>query len=558
MSAIISIDDFYTPGDPDYTLALQSAINNGAAIFIPSGIYPIGSVSGTDVHIYGVGTLQKKAGTAGVLLNLTGNSRIEGVTIDGNAPNLSTAGSYFDDIAVQQVQGALALTGVKFRRSAYAAVYALGASLSVDAGCRFTEGKLHNGLTGESTAQPTHYIKCAADLDTKDQIISINGATFIGDTESATLHLNPTGIFITSYRDSSVSRRFKTISIVAAKLIACSTNAGGEAGNVTGAIDTYDGAENLTVLGCTIRFFTYAAIKAQNCSRFTISHNICTDGVTPTGAHHQQCYGITTTQKVRGSTVDERNGIVAFNIIEGLAHIGIGNNCDLTTISDNHVFGVRATTITYRAANSGLETSTTAGTGIDNSGNYVVIARNKLTMIEGQMIQCFGSNCEIDDNDLNSSHETASVVTRGGILVSGNGVKVRRNRLSSNWTGSIPGIRSNGPLSSFEIDENDIRRFDTGVDLRATGGAIDEGHIGRQRFVDVGTPFHFANATYAITNISRGDLQPCTVAQLPTFVLEGARAIVTDAVTPAWGTAPVGGGSARSPVYRDNTGWKIG
>src|SRR3546814_3463098 len=74
--------------------------------------------------------------------------------------------------------------------------------------------------------------------------------------------LNPTGIFVTASGLDGV--RFRTVNVIGAVLLGCTTNAGN--GNVTGAIDTYNGAENINVLGCTIRYFTYAGIKIQNSS----------------------------------------------------------------------------------------------------------------------------------------------------------------------------------------------------------------------------------------------------------------------------------------------------
>ena len=48
-----------------------------------------------------------------------------------------------------------------------------------------------------------------------------------------------------------------------------------------------------------------------------------------------------------------------------------------------------------------------------------------------------------------------------------------------------------------------------------------------------------------------------TVATLPAAPA-GARAYVTDALGPAFGAAPVGGGAVGVPVYRDSVGWKVG
>src|SRR3546814_12331012 len=85
--------------------------------------------------------------------------------------------------------------------------------------------------------------------------------------------LNPTGIFVTSSGLDGV--RFRTVNVIGAVLLGCTTNAGN--GNVTGVIDTYNGAENINVLGCTIRYFTYADIKIQNSSNINVIGNIVTE-----------------------------------------------------------------------------------------------------------------------------------------------------------------------------------------------------------------------------------------------------------------------------------------
>src|SRR3546814_10281118 len=113
------------------------------------------------------------------------------------------------------------------------------------------------------------------------------------------LHLNPTGIFVTSSGLDGV--RFRTVNVIGAVLLGCTTNAGN--GNVTGAIDTYNGAENINVLGCTIRYFTYAGIKIQNSSNINVIGNIVTEGAKPTAANTNASYGIITASGIRSSEV---------------------------------------------------------------------------------------------------------------------------------------------------------------------------------------------------------------------------------------------------------------
>src|SRR3546814_7882677 len=79
-------------------------------------------------------------------------------------------------------------------------------------------------------------IACYADAETSNQVISINGGVFIGPSlATEDLHLNPTGIFVTSSGLDGV--RFRTVNVIGAVLLGCTTNTGN--GNVTGAIDTY-------------------------------------------------------------------------------------------------------------------------------------------------------------------------------------------------------------------------------------------------------------------------------------------------------------------------------
>src|SRR3546814_11072813 len=128
---------------------------------------------------------------------------------------------------------------------------------------------------------------------------------FIGPSlATEDLHLNPTGIFVTSSGLDGV--RFRTVNVIGAVLLGCTTNAGN--GNVTGAIDTYNGAENINVLGCTIRYFTYAGIKIQNSSNINVIGNIVTEGAKPTAANTNASYGIITASGIRSSEIGRATG----------------------------------------------------------------------------------------------------------------------------------------------------------------------------------------------------------------------------------------------------------
>lgn len=51
-----------------------------------------------------------------------------------------------------------------------------------------------------------------------------------------------------------------------------------------------------------------------------------------------------------------------------------------------------------------------------------------------------------------------------------------------------------------------------------------------------------------------------TVATLPSASSsgQGARAFVTNALSPTFGSTVVGGGAVATPVYSDGTNWKVG
>src|SRR3546814_2471729 len=83
-----SLLDYWLAIDIDYTNAISRVEVAGIrALFIPDGVFDVDNIALTDFHIYGRGTLRKRAGTKGAMLSLTGDNLIEGVTLDGNWSN---------------------------------------------------------------------------------------------------------------------------------------------------------------------------------------------------------------------------------------------------------------------------------------------------------------------------------------------------------------------------------------------------------------------------------------------------------------------------------------
>src|SRR3546814_1199534 len=85
----------------------SSDVCSSDLLFIPDGVFDVDNIALTDFHIYGRGTLRKRAGTKGAMLSLTGDNLIEGVTLDGNWSNQLQTLPYFNNHTVQQIKGSL-------------------------------------------------------------------------------------------------------------------------------------------------------------------------------------------------------------------------------------------------------------------------------------------------------------------------------------------------------------------------------------------------------------------------------------------------------------------
>jgi hypothetical protein len=75
---------------------------------------------------------------------------------------------------------------------------------------------------------------------------------------------------------------------------------------------------------------------------------------------------------------------------------------------------------------------------------------------------------------------------------------------------------------------------------------------------------YFNRIDTTFNQLSASDITPpltnYTVATLPSAADSGvgARSFVTNALTPTFGSAVVGGGSVATPVYSDGTNWRVG
>lgn len=75
---------------------------------------------------------------------------------------------------------------------------------------------------------------------------------------------------------------------------------------------------------------------------------------------------------------------------------------------------------------------------------------------------------------------------------------------------------------------------------------------------------YFSRIDAALGQMATSDVVPAltnyTVATLPSAATSGAgaRSFVTDATAPEFGSAVIGGGTVKTPVYSDGTNWIVG
>jgi parallel beta-helix repeat protein len=510
----VSVKDFGAVGNGvvDDTVAVQAALDSGAyGIFVPDGTYIVNAVTGSDVYLFGSGTIKKKSATKGQMITLTGDNVVEGITLDYDWTNATQTLPYFANISLRQNQGVITVRDCKFVRSFARALYVEGATLTLS-GSSFAEGAPHNNQSG-GNERVTSYLDVVADLLTDEQFIEVTGNTFVGPSlDPADLHLNTSGIFITAQALDGV--RYKSVNIVGNTLIACSQNAG--AGNVTGAIDTYNGVENLVISGNTIRLFSYAGIKVQNSSNFAITGNTITGGAAPVGASVAQSFGIISTEKVRGATAEQSNGTIANNVIQDCQYIGISNSCDNVVISGNIIDGVVLATL---------------GNGINNTASYVNIVDNVGRNVEGTFVSTTGGNrIKIIGNTFQSD----TVASVGAVNFTGSDIDISHNSFVSSLASAGSGIRTNGPSSNIRTVGNFVDGYPYGIDVRTTGGAVDRVNIADNQFANISVLN--INVASGVTNASISmDVLPLVTATYdpPSLAVGNASPVQTTTVTGA-------------------------
>jgi hypothetical protein len=165
---------------------------------------------------------------------------------------------------------------------------------------------------------------------------------------------------------------------------------------------------------------------------------------------------------------------------------------------------------------------------------------------------------------------TAQQIFSGGIVVSlGQPATLGGNVTMSTITGvivigssqttgtvTIGNSAQTGTLTFGQSTAAQTVNIATGITAAATTKAVNIGTAGNATST---TNIAIGSTTGTSTTTVNGllKLQTYLVANLPTGSA-GAKSFVTDALTPTFGSAVVGGGAVGVPVYHDGTSWKVG
>lgn len=234
--------------------------------------------------------------------------------------------------------------------------------------------------------------------------------------------------------------------------------------------------------------------------------------------------------------------------------IGNGTGYTLNTLGYGAGISVTNAVGTITVANTGV-LSNIAGSGISVSnatGNVTVSNTGVLSAIAGTGISVSSSTGNItfaNTGVLSFSGSTTGLTpaaaTTGAITLAGTLIAV------------------NGGTGQASYAIGDLLYADTTTTLAklpdvATGNALISGGISTApAWGKIGLTTH-VSGTLPVANGGTGAGVAYTVATLPVAGTQGRRAWVTNALAPAFGAAPVGGGAVVIPVFDNGTIWIVG
>ena len=217
---------------------------------------------------------------------------------------------------------------------------------------------------------------------------------------------------------------------------------------------------------------------------------------------------------------------------------------------------VAVTIGTLKATTAKVGGTTTSVATLDVTGTFAVNPGNFFAAVDSTAQFVISGTTASAYIDLNPS---ASLGLRGNIAATA-GVQAQNSislrLIGQRWTGStsaalqgnikcVPQAIVGNSYIAFGFSDNN----DQMVNIKHNGSVL----IGNTVAVS-GAKLEVTGAISATTTIATGGY---TVATLPTGVV-GARAYVTNALTPTWGSTVVTGGAVTVPVFYNGTNWIVG
>jgi hypothetical protein len=274
----------------------------------------------------------------------------------------------------------------------------------------------------------------------------------------------------------------------------------------------------------------------QNIATNQVATNLTIGGASATG-----------TLQIGQSTSSQPINIGGAGAASGTISIGRGTTAGAQTVQ----IGATGTIVTIGAA-SGIQPIT-----IGRSGTALAVV-NINTGASGGKITNIASNSSSGTNTLNIGSTTT------GLNIFNVGTSAANQTFNLATDGSIS---TNTKTLNFVTGSANLVNISLGTAQTTTGTNITIGGDLSSNVINIasnglssGSQTIIIGSTVGTSTITINGLlkqNTYTVATLPTGSA-GSRSFVTNALTPTFGAAVVGGGSVGVPVYHDGTSWKVG
>lgn len=425
--AKINVKDypFKASGDGiiDDSLAFSSAISaaiNGDTITIPSGTYKLNSplTVNKNVRFEGEGILLCNSTTWGVQVNAT-NVEFKGLTFNGNA-RIPTGNADYDSLIITQPSSSLKLTNCHVKLPSRIGVSVYGSAIVSN--CVFDDFPKANVINYSVGA-----ISCFAQTG-EEQNLTVTDCQFImGSSSDSNKEYNGSCVSVTSVTADSTPFRRVIISNNVFKYYGLDYS-GGEAG----AIDTYNGAADVTVTGNVFYDGGYCACKLQRANRFTVSSNVIAGVSNKTGT--KLAFGVLVESNARSgdypSLAEGTTGTVVGNVIY---NVSSSLDCASVHVNSNNCI----------ISNNVIDCNNQTKRGIEVvRGNYVSVLNNTVLNPTIYGIEIIPEDDPIEHVRIDDNTVIANEIGNSAIKVIGDvtNLSVSRNTVQTHASNIHPSI----------------------------------------------------------------------------------------------------------------------